>query len=104
MVSPEGIFNALRNDCDAKYYSSTKRRPLAIVSRINSICVLYKSISCWCSFEMNRQVDAIRMGTHKICLYEVDKTNTGCNLKTTELLDRVLIGVCAVIKSNICYM
>ena len=26
--------------------------------------------------------------------------NTGCNLKTTELLDCALIGVCVVIRSN----
>ena len=29
---------------------------------------------------------------------EVDKKYTGCNLKTTELLDCVLVGVCAVIR------
>ena len=41
------------------------------------------------------------MGTHNICLYkEIDKKYTGCNLKTTELLDCVLIGVCVVIRSN----
>ena len=41
------------------------------------------------------------MSTHNICLYkEVDKKYTGCNLKTTELLDCALIGVCAVIRSN----
>ena len=41
------------------------------------------------------------MGTHNICLYkEVDKKYAGCNLKTTELLDCVLIGICAVIRSN----
>ena len=46
---------------------------------------LYKSIRCGCSFELHRQVDAIQMSTHNICLYnEVDKkTNkkkkTGCN-------------------------
>ena len=27
-------------------------------------------------------------------------TNTGCNLKTTKLIDCVFIGACAVIKSN----
>ena len=32
------------------------------------------------SFELHRQVDAIQMGTHNICLYkEVDKKYTGCN-------------------------
>ena len=41
------------------------------------------------------------MGTHNICLYkEVDKKYTGYNLKTMELLDFALIGVCAVIRSN----
>ena len=41
------------------------------------------------------------MGTHNICLYEeVDKNYTGCNLKTTELLECALIGACAVIRSN----
>ena len=36
-----------------------------------------------------------------ICLYkEVDKKYTGCNLKSMKLLDCALIGVCAVIKSN----
>ena len=47
------------------------------------------------------QVDAIQMGTHNICLYkEVDKNYTGCNLKTMQLLDCALIGVCAVIRWN----
>ena len=41
------------------------------------------------------------MGTHNICLYtEVDKKYSGSNLKTAELLDCVLIGVCAVIRVN----
>ena len=48
-----------------------------------------------------RQVDAIQISTHNICLYkDVDKKYTGCNLKTTELLDCALIGICAVIRSN----
>ena len=46
-------------------------------------------------------VDAIQMGTHNMCLYkEVDKKYTGYNLKTMELPDCALIGVCAVIRSN----
>ena len=50
---------------------------------------------------MHRQVDAIQMGTHNICLYEeVDKNYTGCNLKTAELPECALIGACAVIRSN----
>ena len=55
---------------------------------------MYKSISCGYSFELLR----------KICLYkEVDKKDTGCNLKTTELLDSALIEVCAVNRSNTVY-
>ena len=47
------------------------------------------------------KVNAIQMSTHSICLYkEVDKRYTGCNLMATELLDCVLIGICAVIRSN----
>ena len=62
---------------------------------------LYKSICCGYSFELHQQVDAIQMGTHNICLYkEVDKKYTGCNLKTKELLDCALIGVCVVTRSN----
>ena len=39
------------------------------------------------------------MGTHNIWLYqEIDKKYIGCNVKTTELLDCVLIWVCAVIR------
>ena len=41
------------------------------------------------------------MCTHNICLYkEADKKYTGCNLKTMELRDCTLTGVCAVIRSN----
>ena len=59
---------------------------------------------CGYSFELHRQVYAIQMGTHKICLYkEVDKNYTGCNLKATGLLDCSLIGACAVITSNMVY-
>ena len=55
----------------------------------------------WVLFELHRLVDAIQMGTHNICLYkEVDKNYTGCNLKTTKLLDCALIGVCVVIRLN----
>ena len=62
---------------------------------------LYKIICCGYSFELHRQVDAIQMGTHSICLYkEVAKQYTSCNPKSTELLDCALIGVCAVIRSN----
>ena len=79
---------------------------LMVLTRCSFVFILFsdilsKSICCGYSFELHRQVDAIQMGTHNICLYkEVDKMYTGCNLKTTELLDCALIGVCAVIRSN----
>ena len=57
---------------------------------------LYKSICCGYSFELHGQIYAIQMGTHNICLYkEEDK-----KVKNTELLDCLLIGVCALIRSN----
>ena len=62
---------------------------------------LYKIICCGYSFELHRQVNAVQMGIHHIYLYqEVDKKYTGCNLKTTKLLDCALIGVCEVIRLN----
>ena len=62
---------------------------------------LSKSICCGYSFELHRQVDAIQMGTHNICLYKrEDKKYTSCNLKITELLNCALTGACAVIRSN----
>ena len=64
-----------------------------IYAIVSSSHFLYKSICCGYSFELHRQVDAIQMGTHNICLYtEVDKKYSGSNLKTTELLDCALIG------------
>ena len=62
---------------------------------------LYIGICCGYSFELHRQVDAIQMRTHNICLYKkkVNKKYTGCN-KTTEFHECALIGVCAVIRSN----
>ena len=41
------------------------------------------------------------LNTHNICLYkEEDKKYIGSNLKTTELLNCALIGVCGVIRLN----
>ena len=40
------------------------------------------------------------MSTHNAFNKEVDKKYTGYNLKTAELLDCELIGVCMVIRSN----
>ena len=63
---------------------------------------LYKSKCCGYSFELPQLVEAIQMSTHNICFYKKVDTNTyiGCNLKTTKLIHCVLIGVCAVIRSN----
>ena len=56
------------------------------------------------SFELHLQVNAIQMSTHNICFSkEVDKKYTGCNLKTTALLDCVLVGICVVIRLNMVY-
>ena len=45
--------------------------------------------------------DAIQMRTHNICLYKkVNKKYTGCKLKTTEIHECALIGICEVIRSN----
>ena len=72
-----------------------------MIMRFFSSDFLYKGICCEYSFELHRQVDAIQISTYNICLYkEVDKKYTSCNLKTTELLDCALIGVCALIRSN----
>ena len=55
----------------------------------------------WYSFELHQQVNAIQMSTHSICFYKVvEKEYSSWNLKTMELLDCVLIGVCAVLRSN----
>ena len=45
------------------------------------------------------------MSTHNIRFYkEVDNKYTDSNLMITELLDCVLIGVCAVIRLNMVYL
>ena len=64
----------------------------------------YKSICSGYSFELHQQVDAIQMGTTNTYFNkEIDKTYTGSNMKTTELPDCTLIGVCAVIMSNMVF-
>ena len=66
----------------------------------------YKNVCCGYPFELNclgnsiqmstynigfyKFVEAIQMHTHNIYFYKVDKY-AGCNLKTTKLLDNVLI-------------
>ena len=55
--------------------------------------------SFFLTFFLKAYVDAVQMVTCNICLYkEVNKNNTGCYLKATELLDCALIWVCAVIR------
>ena len=61
---------------------------------------LYTSTCCGYSFELHRQVDAIQMGSHNICLQKRRRQKIHCNLKTTKLLDCALIGVCAVNRTN----
>ena len=78
-----------------------ERTYLIIIMQIFFSDFLYKGICYGYSFELHQQVDAIHMSTHNICLYEeVDKKYIRCNLKTTELFDYALIGVCVVISSN----
>ena len=85
------------------YYGNTIKKDqirtyLMMIMRFFS-CSLYKGICYGYSFELHQLGNAIQMGTHSICLYKVvDKNYSGCNLKTTELLDCALIGVCAVIR------
>ena len=57
---------------------------------INALC-------CGYSFGLHQQVDVIQIVTHNICLYK-DKKYSGYNLKTKELLDCALNGVCTVIR------
>ena len=51
---------------------------------------------------LNKLIKAYVVGTHLNCLdyKELCKYYTDYNLKPTNLLDCVLIGVCAVIRSN----
>ena len=85
------------------YSVELHRQVDAIQMRTHNIC-LYKGICCGYSVELHRQVDAIQMRTHNICLYKkVNKMYTSCNLKTTEFHECALIGVCAVILSNTVY-
>ena len=73
--------------------SSLFKKP--VHNAVRRFSCLYKSICCGYSFELHRQVDAIQMSTHNICLYkEVARKYTCCNLKTTELLDCAFRGMC----------
>ena len=55
------------------------------------------------SYELHWQVDVIQICTNNILLNkEVDKKYSVCNLKTMELLNCELTGVCVVIRSNQC--
>ena len=67
--------------------------------------IFFINLYCGYPFELHRQVDAIQVGTHNICLYtEVVKNYSDSNLKTTELLDCALIGLCAVIRENTVFL
>ena len=63
---------------------------------------MYVFLFFFADFFVKAYVVGTQMGTHNICLFkEVDKKYLhGYNLKTTELLDWALIGVCAVIRMN----
>ena len=83
-----------------------QRTYLIMLMRAVSDC-LYKSICCWYSFELHLQVDAIQMGTNNIYGFIKKWTKvgyTGCNLKTTELLDCAYRGMCGnkVKYGNLC--
>ena len=56
-------------------------RAYSIIRNIFSV-FLYKSISCWYSFELPRLVEAIQMSTNNICFYkEVEKNTLAVNLR-----------------------
>ena len=57
----------------AKYLSNDANAMFCVFFFFSGL--LYKSICRGYSFELHRQVDAIQMGTHNICLYkEVEKS------------------------------
>ena len=84
-----------------KYVSTYTKRTFKNRSEKTYLTML---IRCFCAYfflSFLIKVDAIQTGTCNICLYkEVNKKYTGCKLKTTELLDCALKGVCAVIRLN----
>ena len=96
------FFNFLCKSICCWYSFELHRQVEEIQIGTHNICLYKIKIICYeYSIELHRQVDAIQLGTHNISFYkEVDKKFTGCILKTTELLDCALIGVCAVIRSN----
>ena len=100
------LLGTLRCDkiCTYTYYGNTiKRSEKALFDDDYAIFFLIFFIKAcrWYSFELHRLVDAIQMRTHNICLYKkVNKKYTGCNLKTMEIHECALIGICAVIRLN----
>ena len=73
------------------YKTDQKKTYLMMIMRY--FLIFFIKACCEYSFEL-----------HLNCLYkEADKKYTACNLKTTELLDCVLVGVCVVIRSNMVY-
>ena len=78
--------------------------PLLTSSLIAMFCLSGNDLSLNRLGRAQVTVDAIQMCTHNIykCLYkEEDKKYTGCNLKTTELLDCALTGVCNKVEYGI---
>ena len=61
---------------------------------------LYNGVWCGYLFELHQPCWCSSNGYQDICLYTEDKKYTGCNLKTVEWFDCVLIGVCTVIRLN----
>ena len=61
---------------------------------------LFKSICCGYSFELHRQVDAIQMSAHNICLYKEVKKKRTLAVIWRLRNDCALIGVCVVIRLN----
>ena len=62
------------------HYKKMRKGHLMMIMRFffpDFLYFLFKSICCGYSFELHRQVDAIQMSTHNICLYkEVKKKKT----------------------------
>ena len=81
------------------------RTYLMMIMRFSFLIFIIKAYVVGTHLNCIDKVDAIQMSNHNICLFkEVDKNYSGCNLNTTKLLDCVLIGICAVIRSNMVYI
>ena len=61
---------------------------------------LYKSICCGYSFELHRQVDAIQMGTHNICLFKGSIFLKNRHLIIQERFNKLRYGINTIIKCD----